>query len=373
MKVLFISNDPYIFLAESAVRKRLREYAQHFTELHVVSAAPRGTEKSEEGNVWLYPVVGSVMMRGYRLTRVARALIRARAIDVVSTQDPFEHGLVGLCATLRTPARLHVQVHTDFLSPYFSRESLKNRLRVLIARLVLWFADGVRVVSERIKQSIRGHVGGGVPDIAVIPIAVSAEAVPPEPLPVNTFMFSFLTASRLEKEKHIEDILTAFVLVRRAYPHAGLFIAGEGREQSALTKLVEALDLQAHVVFLGRREDVRGLLQRAQAYVCASAYEGYGLSLVEAALAGTPIVTTEVGVVGDVLIAGTSVLTFPVGDRERLAEEMIRLIENTGLRDVLRAHAKKSAEAHVATLVRQPELVARDIAGIVRTDTIHRP
>ncbi len=373
MNVLFVSNDPLIFIADSAVRNRLRAYAAYFNELHVVSVAAPGTEKIEEENLFLYPVITPKAFRVVRLARMARAVIRARSIVVVSAQDPFEHGLAALCATLGTPALLHVQAHTDFLSRYFARESFKNRLRVLVARPVLWFSDGLRVVSERIKQSIRARYGLAAPEASVIPVSLPDGVGTAVPLPQNAYMFSLITASRLEPEKHVEDILAALVLARRKYPGIGLFIAGEGSLREPLTQRALELGISENVMFLGARTDVRGLMQSAQAYVCASAYEGYGLSLIEAALAGLPIVTTDVGVVGDVLIPETDVLTFAVGNSEALAEHMLRLIDKATLCENLSTHAKRAAEAHVMLYKNQPALVAADIARVVGNDSISRP
>ncbi len=373
MNILFVSNDPNIFVADSAVRKRLRAYAAYFTAVHVVSPAGQGVVSETDGKLVLHPVTVGKLFRVPVLAKTARTIVHEYSIAVVSAQDPFEQGIAALYATLRTPARLHIQIHTDFLSSFFKRASFKNNVRVYTAALVLWFADGVRVVSERIQQSIRSHYGTSVPEMRVIPIAVSSTLPEVVLLPPNSFLFSFMTVSRLESEKHIEDILSAFVLVLREYPNAGLFIVGEGQEHAPLMRRVKELAIEKNVVFLGHRADARGLMCSAQAYVNASAYEGYGLSLIEAALAGVPIVTTDVGIVGEVLLPGRDVLLFPVSDSEAAAREMIRLIEQKSLCAMLSQNAQKAAQTHIEGFPDQPKLVAADIAGVAGTGTITAP
>jgi glycosyltransferase involved in cell wall biosynthesis len=369
MKALFVSNDPMMFIETSAVRARLRAYAALMDELHVLSVA--SAEASEEpvrdGALTLYPVRARGIFRLSALASKARALIRARGIDVVSAQDPFEHGLVALLATLGTEAKLHIQIHTDPFSRAFARESAKNRARLAVMPVVLFFSDGVRVVSERVKHALAAAwYGRCAPAASVIPVALPEDDPPPMPLPPNDFMFPLIAVSRLEPEKRVEDILAALSLVRRKYPGVGIFIAGEGRESAMLEGKAESLGLGNHAVFLGGRADARGLMQSAKAFVQASAYEGYGLTLLEAALARTPIVTTDVGIVGDVLVAGEDALIVPVGDVEALAASITRLIEKSDLGAALSASAYRKAAEHRSRYADQPAMVAGDLAATLR-------
>lgn len=365
MKALFISNDPLIFVPESAVRARMRAYAALMDELHIVGVARAGAEPAEEGGLFLHPVAASKAMRIPALAKKARAVIRARGIEVVSAQDPFEHGLAALLAARGTGAKLHIQIHTDFLSPYFARESLLNRTRIAIASLTLRAARGIRVVSPRISRLLRERYGNAIPEPSVVPVALPADAPEAVPLPANSFMFSLLAVSRLEREKHIEDILSALVLVSRKFPKIGLFIAGSGSLEDMLKRRAASLGLSENVIFLGNRLDARGLMKSAQAFIQASAHEGYSLSLIEAALAGAPIATTDAGVVGDVLVPEIDALVSRPLDPDALAKNILRLIENNTLRTSIAEHARKAAADHRARYANQPQLVVQDLARTI--------
>ncbi|MFZ1987945.1 MAG: glycosyltransferase family 4 protein [Minisyncoccia bacterium] len=367
MKALFISNDPNIFDPQSAVRARLRDYAAAIGELHIISAGKREAQEEQDGVLHVYPVSGFIVFRIFAIVRKARAVIRARSIDVVSAQDPFEHGWAAARAVLGTTARLHIQVHTDFLSPYFAKESYKNRIRVRMATRILPRAYGIRVVSERIKQSLIARYANRIQEPVVIPIAVSLSVPTSTPLPPHSFSFALIAVGRLEKEKRVFDLLEALSLVRTKYPNTGLFIVGDGKERAALVRRARALGLSGNVIFLGNQPNARVFLAHAHAFVHASAYEGYGLSLVEAALAKVPIVTTDVGVVGEVFTAGSDVLASPVGDIQGVASNIVRLIEDNQLRRVLMLSAYDAVMRHLGAQTDQPVRIASDLASVLNS------
>ena len=387
MKVLFVSNDPAIFDPASAARARMRTYAATMEELHILSAAGPSARDEQEGNLYLHPVRAWKIFRIHSLTLRARALISAHGIEVVSAQDPFEHGLAAYRATRGTGAKLHIQVHTDFLSPWFVRDGnwrspavrmpLLNRWRRRVADGVLPAADGIRVVSERIKASLLARYGprpseigaqshgAGIPEPAVIPVMVDAVVPAPVPLPAHpAFTFTLIAVGRLEPEKRIEDILMALKLVIGHYPMAGLFIVGDGRERGNLERMARSLGLADKVIFLGNRPDARGLMASANAFIQASAYEGYGRTLVEAALAKVPIITTDVGIVGEVFKGYEDVLAVPVADPTALSLSIVGLIEDTSVRTELPRHAEETARAHLASVGDIPARIVADLAEL---------
>ncbi|MHB1769611.1 MAG: glycosyltransferase [Minisyncoccota bacterium] len=372
MKVLFLSNDPTIFTAASPARARMRAYAEAIGELHIVSSASRDARAEQEGNLFLHPVYTSKFFRVRALAQLAHMLVLEHGIEVVSAQDPFEHGLAALRAARGTTAKLHIQVHTDFLSPWFVKSGnwrsprvrmpLLNRSRRKIADRVLPSAAGIRAVSERVKASLLARYGSSISEPSVLPVAVDATVPEPALLPQHPFTFALIAVGRLEPEKRVEDILAALKLVVAHYPMAGLFIVGEGSERSRLERMTYSLGLKDSVIFLGNRPDARGLMRSAQAFIQASAYEGYGRTLIEAALARTPIITTDVGIVGEVFKGYEDVLSAPVADPTALSLNIVGIIEDTSVRAELPIHAEAAARAHLASVGDLPARIAADLA-----------
>lgn len=370
MKALFISNDPTIFDSGSASRVRMRAYAAHMEELHILSSAGKDTKEEQEEHLFLHPVHASKLFRARTLTRRARVLIKTYGIEVVSAQDPFEHGLAALRATRGTHAKLHIQVHTDFLSPWFAKgarlyTTFLNRYRCSIADQVLPAAVGIRAVSERVKASLLARYGSRIPVPSVIPVVVSADVPESVLLPAHSFTFALIAVGRLEPEKRVEDILAALKRIVKQYPMVGLFIVGDGRERGRLEQMTRTLGLEQHVVFLGERSDARALLGSAQAFIQASAYEGYGRTLIEAALARIPIITTDVGIVGEVFKNDENVLVAPVADPAALAVAISKCIEDTKFRKEFPMRAETAAHDHLTAQGNLVERVASDVARLL--------
>lgn len=369
MKVLFVSNDPMIFDATSAVRARMRAYARAIGELHIVSVAPSGAQEERDGNLFLHSVQAWKIFRVRALAERAHALILAHGIEVVSAQDPFEHGLVALRATHGTNAKLHIQVHTDFLSLWFVkggvRTMLMNQYRRRLADRVLPAASGIRVVSGRIRSSLVARYGSAIPEPSVIPVAVDAVVPASVPLPEHSFTFALIAVGRLEPEKRIEDIFAALKIISRQYPMVGLFIVGEGSERTRLERTVRSLGLSDHVIFINGwqpAEKAWGLMRSAHAFIQASAYEGYGRTLLEAALARVPIITTDAGIVGEVFKDGEDALVAPVANPMLLAIAIAKLVRDNLLRQNLSRSAEDAARAHLAVVGDLPSRIADDLA-----------
>lgn len=374
MKALFVSNDPLIFAPDSAVRARMREYAAAIGTLHILSRAPKGAKEETDGALVLHPVHALKFFAPFTLAKRARALIAQEGIEVVSAQDPFEHGWAAARAVRRTKAKLHIQVHTDFLSPWFVRSRVfrsmrihtpyLNRFRVGLAKKVLPQAHGVRAVSQRVADSIVSAYGTRVPPPSVIPISVGTELPSAVALPEHGFSFSFMCSGRLEPEKRVEDILMALGKIAHSYPSVGLVIVGEGSERKKLERLTKKLGLTARVLFMGEQgKNAWGLMRSANVFVQASAYEGYGRTLIEAALAKMPIITTDVGIVGEVLKGYEQVLATPPGDTANLAAHMHAFIGDHQLRLTLALNAEQAAKDHLSRFTNLPSLIAADLAG----------
>jgi glycosyltransferase involved in cell wall biosynthesis len=375
MNVLFISNDPGLLQQDSSVFARMRSYADAIGSLHIITPSVLPHTRSE-GALHVHGVPCTRLTRVRELGRKARALISTEHIQIVSAQDPFEQGLAAMRAVEGTEAKLHVQVHTDFLSPWFVRGGnfrspkvpvpLLNRYRRRIADRVLPRAHGIRVVSSRISESLQKRYGARIVTPVVLPIAVTSELPGAVPLPHRAFTFTLLTVGRLEPEKRIEDSIAALGRIKDAYPAVGLVIVGEGSEKGRLQQLVHRLGLEERVLFSdGWRTDAWGLMRSCQAYIQTSAYEGYSRTLVEAALAEVPIITTDVGIVGEVFRGYEDVLSVPVADPAALAVHIKELVENVALRTALTMHAKASVEKHLASVDTSAQGIAANLALLI--------
>src|SRR3989338_4330136 len=178
MKVLQIGADRSkrgILYEGSPAFLRQQEYAKRFGQLDIIgfSRVSDGAKKVIRGPLTVHPTNSRSRWAYMKdALRIAKTLPKP---DVVSAQDPFETGLVGWLIARRFKVPLHVQIHTDFLSPAYAQLSLMNRARVLLAGFVLPRAGGIRVLSVRIKGSIEAH--GVACRVAVLPIFIDIDRV----------------------------------------------------------------------------------------------------------------------------------------------------------------------------------------------------
>ena len=159
---------------------------------------------------------------------------------LVTAQDPFETGLAGWLIARKNNTPLQLQIHTDFASPYFKQESFLNRIRVMLAWFLIPRATRIRVVSERIKDSLVSRFTFHVSRIDVLPIFIDTERLENAPIKTDLrkkyqqFDFIVLMASRLTKEKNIPLAIEAFTEVIKKHPRAGLVIVGKGPREKEL-------------------------------------------------------------------------------------------------------------------------------------------
>lgn len=370
MRVLFVANDPALLIETSAVFARMQEYAHAIGTLHIVTAATR-SYSLERGPLTIHAVSCTKLTRIRALTRAAHRLVVDEAIEVVSAQDPFEHGLAAARAVRHTRAKLHIQVHTDFLSPEFVRAtrfpmSVLNWFRQHMAHRVLCSADGIRVVSKRIKDALMQEYGTQLVEPTVIPIAVDRMLPEPYALPAHSFSFPLVTVGRIESEKRVTDIVRALSLLRTECPHVGLIVLGTGRALPGVEKLAKKLGLTDRVVCTGTwSTSAWGMIRSGSAYIQASAYEGYGRTLIEAALAGVPVITTDVGIVGEVFTGQGDALIAPVRSPQSLAIHIRTLVRSPDVMRQVGNAGREAAMKHLTETDSSAEHIAADLARLV--------
>ena len=169
-------------------------------------------------------------------------------------------------------------------------------------------------------------------------VAYSPDETVRSPTPV----FAYL--GRLKRYKGVHIVIRAFAAMK--HPTAVLEIAGAGDFRGGLERLAASLDLGARVRFLGRidEEEKLHLLRRAWALMLASPKEGWGITNLEAAACGTPVIASNSpGIRESVRDAETGFLV-PHGDIRAMATAMLQLAHDPPLISTLGVRARTFAE-----------------------------
>ncbi len=166
--------------------------------------------------------------------------------------------------------------------------------------------------------------------------------VAPEPAePVPSSVLRIVAVGRLDAMKAHDVLLRALACVTGAR----LTILGDGGERAALQRLAVELRIGDRVDLRGWVEDPRAHLPRYDVFVLPSRSEGFPLTMVEAMLAGLPIVATPVGSIAEAITDGETGLLVPVNDVEALATALVRLRDDYELRVRLGTRGQAVAEA----------------------------
>lgn len=342
-----LSVDRDILDGESEAYKRMIEYSNLVEELHIIVFSRDSDDISARNtdNLFLYPTEAK---RKYQHLLRAISIGRKKVHDaeLITVQDPYDTGLVGYILKLLLRKPLQVQEHGDVFSTHYWRtEKSANNIKYKIGVFVLKRADCIRVVSERIKRTLVRKFKIDEKKIQMLHVRTDfAKFANTKPrIDVHKDYLEFdtivLTMARLVKQKNLPLLINAFANIVEDNPKALLLIVGEGPEEAHLKNQVMRRHIEDNVKFLPWTEDVVSYMKTADIYALSSNYEGWARTLIEAMASKIPIVTTNVGCVGQVLIHNQDGLVVPVNDEALFTKALRILMDDKTLRNRLTAHA----------------------------------
>lgn len=155
---------------------------------------------------------------------------------------------------------------------------------------------------------------------------------------------TFAYLGRLKRYKGIDIVIRAFARVQD--PAAQLEIVGTGDYRADLERLAASLDLGTRVRFHGfvSEAEKRSVLRRAWALAFASPKEGWGLTNLEAAACGTPVIASNSPGIRESVRDGETGFLVPHGDIEAFAERMNRIAASPSLVASMGSAARRFSE-----------------------------
>jgi len=167
-----------------------------------------------------------------------------------------------------------------------------------------------------------------------------------------------------EPRKGMDVLIGALAVVVEAFPEVEILVVGRGDEDELREK---AGDLADHLRFLGQVDDAeKASAMRSADVYCApnTGGESFGIVLVEAMAAGTPVVASDLDAFRRVLEDGTAGRLVPVYDSEALATALIEVLQDDAVREHL-IHAATSAVQRYdwSVVARQIMRVYETVAG----------
>ena len=282
------------------------------------------------------------------------ALIKKHRFDIVHTHSS-KAGLLGrLAARL---AGVPIVVHTIHGSAFHpGQPAWKSRLFQSLERAARPMADYILTLSDSDRSELSAvgivdpersrTVYTGMDESRLVPTPGVQRSDTRQSLGVSERDLLILMVGRHDRQKAPDILVRAFARVAPRHPHAILALAGDGPIRPEVEELARQLGIADRVRFLGTRSDIPDLLIAADIFSFSSLREAMGRAMLEAMLLGRPVVVPRTSGIPEAVIEGETGLLFPVGDSDRLAEQLQYLLD----RPDERARLGAAGQAHVRSL-----------------------
>ncbi len=209
-------------------------------------------------------------------------------------------------------------------------------------------ADGIITNSQSLKQIYDSFGWWGNDFVRVIYNGVQ------RPTEITNYDFNkvadvngykiILAAGRLNEQKGFEYLVEAARKAKQVGKNWKFFIAGEGKERERLQSMISEYQLDSFVYLIGFQENIFSLFSMTDVFVLPSLYEGMPNVLLEAMLAGLPVVATPVNGTAELINDYENGLLVPVKDGEAIYNKIDELLSDSQLSRKIANNGKNFVE-----------------------------
>jgi len=210
-------------------------------------------------------------------------------------------------------------------------------------------------VGEHSARAVEEAVG--LPSGSVRTIYNGVPDVPVDPLPRRAHGPVIGAVGRLSQEKGYDLAIRALPNL----PGSTLVLVGDGSERERLVALSAELGVSDRVDLVGWSDEPRRYLPGFDAFVLPSRQEGFPLAVVEAMLAGVPVVAADVGSVSEAVVEAETGFLVPRDDPAALTDRLRQLISDSELAQKMGRKGRERAKAHFTA-----EAMARSFEELYR-------
>jgi glycosyltransferase involved in cell wall biosynthesis len=342
-----LSGDSSVAQGEQgAFYQMLSKFSRYWDRIDIICPQAAGaTLKTILGNVYLHSSPKSKVLQPYFILRQGKKLLAEREYALIASHDfgVFYNGIGAWL--LRQNALVCSEIHhvEGYPRGVTIRDQVYRGLAYLYIRWAARWVTAFRVVNTTEVPELLRSLGVSQEKILYLP-SLYLDFDIFHPIPNEPCEYDVLFVGRLASNKGLFTILNALAQVRQTHPTVRLGILGRGPLQKALEERIAKLNLSNNVVFIPRQNspaDVAQIYNRAQMLVCASTAEGGPRVTVEAMACGTPVISTPVGIMTELIQDSSNGLLFQWDARE-LAEKIRLLLDDKNLRTQLSANGRES-------------------------------
>ncbi len=214
-----------------------------------------------------------------------------------------------------------------------------------ITRFSIDQSDGITAVSEYLKGETEKRFQIQTP-IKVIPNFVDPERFSRSHYRCAKSLFAaedesiVMHISNFRPVKRIEDVISIFALINAEIP-SKLLMIGDGPLMSTALRMADKMEISSNIMFLGKQDDVAGLLSIADIFLLPSENESFGLSALEAMSCQVPVIGTNAGGLPEVVRHGHTGWLEDIGDVESMAKRARQVLTDHRLRKEMGQNARQ--------------------------------
>ena len=249
-------------------------------------------------------------------------------------------GRIASIISLQPSIRVHT-FHGHLLNGYFG--PFKRSLVVIAEKFLGFFTHQLLAVGDKVRQDLLNAGIGTKDKFGLMPPGLAIGVLPDRQdsrnaltLPANTLQCAFI--GRVTRIKRPDRFLEVVSEIKKRGVILDFIIAGDGEQLDVCRERIKQEDLP--VTILGWQSDIERVLSSADMVVLTSDNEGTPLSLIQAGMAGLPVVTTNVGSVPEVVLDGVTGIVTGL-DVQEIADALEKLVNDKGLRTKLGAAAQE--------------------------------
>ena len=284
--------------------------------------------------------------------------------DVIHTHTA-KAGFLGRIASLisfQKSIRVHT-FHGHLLNGYFG--FFKRLLVVIAERSLATVTRQLLAVGDKVREDLLEAGIGKIEKFGLMPPGLEIGILPPKPeakafyaLRKDRLHCAFI--GRMTQIKRPDRFLDVVSEIKKREVNLDFFIAGDGELLEVCRKRIAADELP--VVVLGWQSNIERVLSAADIVVLTSDNEGTPLSLIQAGMAGLPVVTTNVGSVPEVVLKNLTGIITEL-DIQLIADALENLANNNAFRAQLGKTAQEFTLANfgVQRLVNDHEVLYKKL------------
>ncbi len=249
-------------------------------------------------------------------------------------------GRIASIISLHPSIRVHT-FHGHLLNGYFG--PFKRSLVALAEKFLALFTHQLLAVGDKVRQDLLNAGIGSKNKFGLMPPGLAIGVLPDSQdsrtaltLPADTVQCAFI--GRVTQIKRPDRFLDVVSEIKMRDVNLHFFIAGDGELLEMCRERIKREDLP--VTILGWQGDIERVLSSADMVVLTSDNEGTPLSLIQAGMAGLPVVTTNVGSVPEVVLDGVTGIVTGL-DVQEIADALEKLANDKSLRTKLGAAAQE--------------------------------